>query len=169
MPLPLYQPQTKPPKPTDPRVVTFGLIVGNRGFFPQHLAERGRTDMLAVLKAAGYKVVVLDAADSRHGAIESRDEAKACAALFRGKRQPFAYAVTAYEENRRIVLEGEGEKARSTDEVTFEPAGTGTRITYEANLRLKGAARVAEPLLKGVIAKMGRDALAGLKNVLDTA
>ena len=86
MPLPLYQPQAKAPTRSEPRTVTFGLIVGNRGFFPQHLAERGRKDMLAALSAAGYRVVVLDAADSRHGAIESRDEAKACAALFRAQR-----------------------------------------------------------------------------------
>ena len=66
--------------------MTFGLIVGNRGFFPQHLAERGRQAMLAALEAEGFRVVVLDAGDSRHGAIESRDEAKACAALFRSQR-----------------------------------------------------------------------------------
>ncbi len=86
MPLPLYQPQLPAPTTAAPRVMTFGLIVGNRGFFPQHLAERGRQDMLAALKADGYNVVVLDAADSRHGVIESRDEAKACAALFRSQR-----------------------------------------------------------------------------------
>jgi L-fucose isomerase-like protein len=72
--------------PVARRTVTFGLVVGNRGFFPQHLAERGRQDMLAALAAEGFRVVILDAADSRHGAIESRGEAKACAALFRSER-----------------------------------------------------------------------------------
>ena len=86
MSLPMYQPHTTTPKRTDLRPVTFGVVVGNRGFFPQHLAERGRQDMLAALKADGYEVVILGAADSRHGAIESRDEAKACAALFRAHR-----------------------------------------------------------------------------------
>ncbi|MGH7593035.1 MAG: L-fucose/L-arabinose isomerase family protein [Gemmatimonadales bacterium] len=66
--------------------MTFGLIVGNRGFFPQHLAEQGRRDMLAALSAQGFRVIVLDATGSRHGAIESRDEAKACAGLFRSHR-----------------------------------------------------------------------------------
>ena len=86
MPLPIYQPSGPSVPPPAPRQVTFGVIVGNRGFFPQHLAERGRQDMLAALKAAGYNVVVLDVAATRHGAIESRDEAKACAALFRSQR-----------------------------------------------------------------------------------
>ena len=86
MKLPLFEPRPAPSTPSAPRTVTFGLIVGNRGFFPQYLAERGRQDMLAALKVGGYNVVVLDAADTRHGAIESRDEAKACAALFRSQR-----------------------------------------------------------------------------------
>ena len=32
---------------------TFGIIVGNRGFFPDHLARSGREEMIAVLKKAG--------------------------------------------------------------------------------------------------------------------
>ena len=86
MKLPLLEPRAAPAPTQAPRTVTFCLIVGNRGFFPQHLAERGRKEMLAALQAGGFRVVVLDAADSRHGAIESRDEAKACAALFRSER-----------------------------------------------------------------------------------
>ncbi len=86
MKLPLHEPRIAPKTPRKPRTVTFGLIVGNRGFFPQHLAEQGRKEMLAALEAQGFRVVVLDAKASRHGAIESRDEAKACAALFRSQR-----------------------------------------------------------------------------------
>ncbi|HEY4101640.1 MAG TPA: hypothetical protein VGM20_12280 [Gemmatimonadales bacterium] len=86
MPLPLYQPQvTSRPVPA-PRKITFGLIVGNRGFFPQHLALDGRKEIVAALEAEGFAVIVIDAGDARHGAIESRDEAKACAALFRDHR-----------------------------------------------------------------------------------
>ena len=33
------------------RQVTFGLIVGNRGFFPDHLAKSGREEMISVLNA----------------------------------------------------------------------------------------------------------------------
>ena len=88
-------------------------------------------------------------------------------ALFRGKRQRFHYVVTAFDADRRIVLTGEGKKAGSVDEITFEPAGTGTRIVYVADIRLKGIARVAEPLLGPTMNRMGDDALAGLKSVLD--
>ena len=63
--------------------VTVGLIVGNRGFFPGHLARSGREEMLKVLASEGIDVIALGPEDSVHGAVESRDEAKALAALFR--------------------------------------------------------------------------------------
>ncbi|HLA90063.1 MAG TPA: L-fucose/L-arabinose isomerase family protein [Gemmatimonadaceae bacterium] len=68
------------------RRVTFGVIVGNRGFFPAHLARKGRDEMLAALREEGFDAVALGLDDARHGAVESRDEAKACAALFKKHR-----------------------------------------------------------------------------------
>src|SRR5580704_14037680 len=66
--------------------MTFGLIVGNRGFFPGHLAESGRKEMIAAIEGAGHAVVALDPAEARHGAVESREEARKCAARFREHR-----------------------------------------------------------------------------------
>ena len=65
--------------------MTFGLIVGNRGFFPDHLAKSGREEMIQALERAGHRVVVLGSEDSKFGAVETREEAKKCAALFRGR------------------------------------------------------------------------------------
>ena len=62
---------------------TFGLIVGNRGFFPDHLARSGREEMIRAIEKAGHRAVVLGTADSKHGAVETREEALKCAALFR--------------------------------------------------------------------------------------
>ncbi len=62
---------------------TFGLIIGNRGFFPDHLAKSGREEMIQVLNSAGIEVVVLGPEQSKHGAVETHEEAKRCAALFR--------------------------------------------------------------------------------------
>ncbi|HEX7048889.1 MAG TPA: L-fucose/L-arabinose isomerase family protein [Longimicrobiales bacterium] len=73
--------------------MTLGLLVGNRGFFPGHLAEEGRAEILTVLKQQGFDVVALGTEDTRHGAVESRDEAKACAALFREHRDRIAGVV----------------------------------------------------------------------------
>lgn len=77
---------TSRPSAPAPRRVTLGVIVGNRGFFPGHLAATGRTDILRALEEEGIDAVIIDAAATNHGAIESRDEAKACAALFREHR-----------------------------------------------------------------------------------
>ncbi len=79
----------KPARPSSvpARRVTLGVIVGNRGFFPGHLAAKGREAMLRVLKDEGIDAVIIDAAATNHGAIESRAEAKACAALFKANRE----------------------------------------------------------------------------------
>jgi len=69
------------------RRVTLGVIVGNRGFFPGHLAATGRVEMLRALAEEGIDAVIVDASATNHGAIESRAEAKACAALFRQHRE----------------------------------------------------------------------------------
>jgi len=63
-----------------------GLIVGNRGFFPDHLAATGREDMLRVLEQAGADVVTLTTEESKFGAVETFEEAKRCAALFKQHR-----------------------------------------------------------------------------------
>ncbi|MBL0161261.1 MAG: L-fucose/L-arabinose isomerase family protein [Bryobacterales bacterium] len=61
---------------------TFGVIVGNRGFFPDHLAKTGREEIIRVLEAAGYGVVVLSPEDTKYGAVESRSDSRKCAELF---------------------------------------------------------------------------------------
>jgi L-fucose isomerase-like protein len=67
--------------------MTMGLIIGNRGFFPDHLAKAGREEMIRMLQSAGMQVVVCGSEDTKHGAIETRAEAKKCAALFDAHRR----------------------------------------------------------------------------------
>ncbi|HSB17108.1 MAG TPA: L-fucose/L-arabinose isomerase family protein [Bryobacteraceae bacterium] len=68
------------------RQMTFGLIIGNRGFFPDHLAKSGREEMIRAVQGAGMSVVVLGPDDSKYGAVETRAEARKCADLFRKHR-----------------------------------------------------------------------------------
>jgi L-fucose isomerase-like protein len=66
--------------------MTMGLIVGNRGFFPDHLAKSGREEVLRVLSGAGIDVVALTPEESKYGAVETREESRRCADLFRRNR-----------------------------------------------------------------------------------
>src|ERR1700750_150061 len=65
------------------RQMTLGVIVGNRGFFPSHLATSGRLEMIAALEAARIKPIVLTPEETAHGAVETYEDAKKCAALFK--------------------------------------------------------------------------------------
>ena len=65
------------------RSMTMGVVVGNRGFFPSHLATSGRLEMIAALEAAGIKPIVLSPEQTAHGAVETYEDAKKCADLFK--------------------------------------------------------------------------------------
>ncbi|PYV80805.1 MAG: fucose isomerase [Acidobacteria bacterium] len=67
--------------------MTMGLIVGNRGFFPDHLAKTGREEMLRALQGAGMDVVALTPEESKYGAVETREESRRCAELFKKNRE----------------------------------------------------------------------------------
>ncbi|MEA1913083.1 MAG: L-fucose/L-arabinose isomerase family protein [candidate division WOR-3 bacterium] len=67
--------------------ITFGLIVGNRGFFPDTLVEKGREEILEIVESMGYKIIVLSLEDTKFGAVETREDAKHCASLFSEKRE----------------------------------------------------------------------------------
>jgi len=63
----------------------FGIIVGNRGFFPDHLARSGREQMVAAVEKGGNTAVCLTPEQSKYGAVETREEARRCADLFRSQ------------------------------------------------------------------------------------
>ena len=63
--------------------MTLGVIIGNRGFFPDHLAESGRREILAALEAAGVYAVLPRENETKSGAIETRAEARLCADVFK--------------------------------------------------------------------------------------
>jgi L-fucose isomerase-like protein len=62
---------------------TLGVIVGNRGIFPDSVARDGREEILAVLKKEGFDAVCLTPEDTKFGTVETLSDANACAALFR--------------------------------------------------------------------------------------
>src|SRR5271157_1351045 len=86
--------------------MTMGLIVGNRGFFPDHLAKSGREEMIQALQKAGIDVVALGTEQSKHGAVETYEEAKRCAELFKSKAEAIDGVIITlpnFGEERGIV------------------------------------------------------------------
>jgi L-fucose isomerase-like protein len=67
--------------------ITFGVIVGNRGFFPDALAKEGRKNILDVLRKNGFNTIALPMQETKYGAVETFADAKKCADLFKQKSE----------------------------------------------------------------------------------
>ncbi len=64
-------------------MATFGVIISNRSFFPDHLVLAAREKLLASLTAWGHAYVTLSTEEAYMGETMTYDEAQKCAALFR--------------------------------------------------------------------------------------
>lgn len=62
---------------------TFGVIISNRSFFPDHLARTAREKLMAAMEQWGHQVIALSPEDTFLGQTMTYEEAKKCAALFR--------------------------------------------------------------------------------------
>jgi len=62
---------------------TLGVVFGNRDFFPDALVSEARQDVLALFESLGLECVVLGEQDTKLGAVETWQHAKACGDLFR--------------------------------------------------------------------------------------
>ncbi len=63
--------------------ISFGIIVGTRGFFNPKLAEEGRKEILAKLDEMSYGYFTLSEQDTQYGTVETAEDAIKCAKLFR--------------------------------------------------------------------------------------
>jgi L-fucose isomerase-like protein len=102
--------------------MTMGLIVGNRGFFPAHLAKTGREEMMSALERAGMDCVVLGPEQSKHGAVETHDEARRCAELFRQNQDRIDGVI--------VALPNFGDERAVAD--TLRLAGLGVPVLIQA-------------------------------------
>ena len=62
---------------------TFGVIVATRGIFNPEHAKQGRKDIVAKLEELNFPYVILPESATKHAAVETLEDAKKCAALFR--------------------------------------------------------------------------------------
>lgn len=62
-----------------------GVIIGKRGFFPDHLCHTGRNEVLATLEECGVEPVILPTEESKAGTVQTLADARRCAALFKSR------------------------------------------------------------------------------------
>ena len=87
-------------------------------------------------------------------------------AAFLGRKSTIGYRVIEYDPPRIVSLRGENSTVVSLDRITVTSAGGGSRVTYDANLTLKGLLKHADPLLGLVFRRLGDRALAGMRAAL---
>lgn len=67
--------------------IGIGLIIGNRGFFPDHLCKKGREEIIKILKEKGIEIIALNEKESKFGTVETWQDAKKCAEVFKKNRE----------------------------------------------------------------------------------
>ena len=85
---------------------------------------------------------------------------------FLGRKAALTYRIVEFEPGRAVTLRGENATVVSLDRITCEPSDGGTRVTYDADLALKGPLRIADPLLGLAFDRVGDRALDGLRDTL---
>ncbi|MFW9938134.1 MAG: L-fucose/L-arabinose isomerase family protein [Candidatus Thorarchaeota archaeon] len=68
------------------KITTFGIIVGNRDVFPNHLALEGRKEIISVMEELNYNYVILREEDTKFGVVETYQDAKKCGELFKANK-----------------------------------------------------------------------------------
>jgi hypothetical protein len=87
---------------------------------------------------------------------------------FLGRRLPLEYRITEFDRPTRVVLAADEASIRSTDEIRFAATSGGSRVTYEADLKLKTPlAPLMDPLLALAFRRIGDRAAAGLRRALN--
>jgi hypothetical protein len=81
-------------------------------------------------------------------------------------RLPLTYVIRDLDPGRRVVLRAVTADFVSHDVITAEPAGEGSRVTYDAALSLQGWRRLGDPLLQLAFGVIGKRADAGLRMAL---
>src|SRR2546430_718958 len=126
--------------------MTLGVIVGNRGFFPDHLARSGRLDIVAALTVKGIRPIILDENDSKFGAVETRQEAARCADLFKKYREQLDGIVVSLPNfgDERAIAE------------TIRMANLGLPILVQATPDTPSRMVMREGVSGGACTRMGR-------------
>ena len=95
--------------------------------------------------------------------VGSRFEVKLKAGLL---TVPLIYEITVYERPERVVLRTVGPLHLGEDDVRFAADEQGTRVTWNAEFRLRGPGRLLDPLLGLGFRRTAAAAVSGLERSL---
>ena len=85
-----------------------------------------------------------------------------------GRRSvPMEYRITELVPPERVVLVGDGSGIWTEDAITFTETETGTRVDYEAEIKLSGLLGLVQPLLGRAFDGIAKGAVSGMKRELD--
>lgn len=66
-----------------------------------------------------------------------------------------------------LVFVGTNKSSTSTDTITVEPEGAGSKLSYRADLEMNGAAKLLNPVMKLVFEKLANDTEKQMVSVLN--
>ena len=84
-----------------------------------------------------------------------------------GRRQEATFLVVEDDPPRRLAISSEGGPADARATFDLEPAGDGTLVTFTLDVELRGAARIAGPIVKTTAQREVRSSLEKLKEVAE--
>lgn len=86
---------------------------------------------------------------------------------FMGNEVELEYTTDTVQEPRFVII-GRNDSTTSHDEITVLPAeGGGSTVVYHAEFTFSGLSKIAAPLLKPFLDKLGNDTAEQLKSALD--
>jgi hypothetical protein len=85
---------------------------------------------------------------------------------FLGLRMSLTYEVIRFVPDREVVLAAVNGVLRSTDRIVVTGGADGSRVSYEAEVRLRGPLRALDPVLRPGFRVVAEQAAAGLARAL---
>jgi hypothetical protein len=105
-------------------------------------------------------------AERVHGGPISEGSEFRLVAVFLGRESAITYRMVEYDPPSTVGFRGENATVISLDRIAVVSTDTGSRVTYDAKLTLKGLLKLADPLLALAFRRVGDRALAGMRATL---
>ena len=85
---------------------------------------------------------------------------------FAGRNKSLRYQITSFDPPRSVTFTSSTGALLSLDTLTFEPRAQGCEMHYSAELRFRGVAAIANPLLGLLFRRLGDRARNSLREIL---